>query len=290
MSNHGELSTIADQLGVAALVRPQRHGEAPGRVGGDDDLAVPVALGDPPPGQVDLGEVLVEVGDVVGGLVLAQRPAVLAEVDGVERVAAIGPPPGVLAVEEVVGETVHVEDGATVGTGRLEGDERGDDGALVVGWERDGLDPVVGSEDVVLRAAPEACGEPIQRGRRVSLFGLRAARPGSTLQRCRTRGDSLVRGVSTYVRQRVDGWRTGSRGSQAFLLLVLLGLVGRGPGDRRPHRGRRAGVPVVPLPDARHDAAALRPAAGAGPRAGGAWPGGRPSRAASRPHAARRPS
>ncbi len=36
---------------------------------------------------------------------------------------------------------------------------------------------------------------------------------------------TLVRGVSTYVRQRVDGWRTGSRGSQVFLLLVLLGLV-----------------------------------------------------------------
>ncbi len=36
---------------------------------------------------------------------------------------------------------------------------------------------------------------------------------------------SLVRGVSTYVRQRVAGWRTGSRGSQAFLLVVLVGLV-----------------------------------------------------------------
>ncbi|HEV2796087.1 MAG TPA: PP2C family protein-serine/threonine phosphatase [Nocardioides sp.] len=38
--------------------------------------------------------------------------------------------------------------------------------------------------------------------------------------------DPLVRGIYTYVRQRVDGWRTGSQGSQAFLLLVLLGLVG----------------------------------------------------------------
>jgi hypothetical protein len=36
---------------------------------------------------------------------------------------------------------------------------------------------------------------------------------------------SLVRGISTYVRQRVAGWRTGSRGSQAFLLIVLLALV-----------------------------------------------------------------
>ncbi len=37
---------------------------------------------------------------------------------------------------------------------------------------------------------------------------------------------TLVRGSSTYVRQRVEGWRTGSRGSQAFLLIVLLALVG----------------------------------------------------------------
>lgn len=36
---------------------------------------------------------------------------------------------------------------------------------------------------------------------------------------------TLTRGFSSYLRQRVAGWRTGSRGSQAFLLLVLLGLV-----------------------------------------------------------------
>ena len=34
-----------------------------------------------------------------------------------------------------------------------------------------------------------------------------------------------MRACSAYVRQRVEGWRTGSRGSQAFLLLVLLSLV-----------------------------------------------------------------
>lgn len=36
---------------------------------------------------------------------------------------------------------------------------------------------------------------------------------------------TLTRAFSSYLRQRVEGWRTGSRGSQAFLLLVLLGLV-----------------------------------------------------------------
>ena len=36
----------------------------------------------------------------------------------------------------------------------------------------------------------------------------------------------LQRGLSSYVRQRVDGWRTGTRGSQAFVTTVLLGLIG----------------------------------------------------------------
>ena len=37
---------------------------------------------------------------------------------------------------------------------------------------------------------------------------------------------SVARGITSYVQQRVEGWRTGSRGSQAFLLLVLVSLVG----------------------------------------------------------------
>ncbi|MCW2735493.1 PP2C family protein-serine/threonine phosphatase [Nocardioides sp.] len=36
---------------------------------------------------------------------------------------------------------------------------------------------------------------------------------------------TVLRGFSAYVQQRVEGWRTGSRGSQAFLLLVLVGAV-----------------------------------------------------------------
>jgi hypothetical protein len=35
----------------------------------------------------------------------------------------------------------------------------------------------------------------------------------------------VARGITSYVRQRVEGWRTGSRGSQAFLLLLLVALV-----------------------------------------------------------------
>ncbi|MDT0185674.1 PP2C family protein-serine/threonine phosphatase [Microbacterium sp. ARD31] len=37
---------------------------------------------------------------------------------------------------------------------------------------------------------------------------------------------SMVRGFSSYVQQRIEGWRTGSRGSQLFLLGLLIGMVG----------------------------------------------------------------
>jgi hypothetical protein len=40
----------------------------------------------------------------------------------------------------------------------------------------------------------------------------------------------VLRGVTSYVQQRIEGWRTGSRGSQAFLLLVLVALVGAAAG------------------------------------------------------------
>ena len=40
----------------------------------------------------------------------------------------------------------------------------------------------------------------------------------------------MLRGVTSYVQQRVEGWRTGSRGSQAFLLLVFVALVGAAVG------------------------------------------------------------
>lgn len=37
---------------------------------------------------------------------------------------------------------------------------------------------------------------------------------------------SLQRGLSSYLQQQVDGWRTGSRGSQVFVTGILLSLVG----------------------------------------------------------------
>jgi hypothetical protein len=37
--------------------------------------------------------------------------------------------------------------------------------------------------------------------------------------------EALVRGLGTYIRQHVEGWRTGSRASQTFLLTVLVTLV-----------------------------------------------------------------
>ena len=100
------------QLGRATLVDPQRQGEATCRVSGRHHAGVAVAFGDPLPGLVELGVVLRQVLHEVGRLVLAQGAAVLAEVERVERVASRGPPLGVLTMEEVVGEAVHVQDGA----------------------------------------------------------------------------------------------------------------------------------------------------------------------------------
>ena len=40
----------------------------------------------------------------------------------------------------------------------------------------------------------------------------------------------MLRGITSYVQQRVEGWRTGSRGSQSFLLLVFVALVGAAVG------------------------------------------------------------
>jgi hypothetical protein len=37
---------------------------------------------------------------------------------------------------------------------------------------------------------------------------------------------TVVRGLASYVQQRIDGWRTGSRASQVFLLVVLVAMVG----------------------------------------------------------------
>ena len=37
---------------------------------------------------------------------------------------------------------------------------------------------------------------------------------------------SLQRGLSSYLQQQIDGWRTGSRGSQVFVTGILLSLVG----------------------------------------------------------------
>ena len=102
------------QVGLP-LVGPQRDDEAAGGVRADDHVVVPVTLDDPLPGSVEVGEVLVQVSDVVGGLVRADRPAVLAQVEGVEVVAAVGPPLGVRGLEEVVGEAVHVEHGPAGG-------------------------------------------------------------------------------------------------------------------------------------------------------------------------------
>ena len=91
------------------LVGPQGDGQTARRVGAEHHVVVPVATGDPVPRRVELLEVVRDVLDVARGVVLAQGPAVLAQVEGVEVVAAVVPPLGVLGVEEVVAEPVHVQ-------------------------------------------------------------------------------------------------------------------------------------------------------------------------------------
>ena len=144
----GRVHHRARQLGGAPVVGPEPDLEAAGGVRRDDDLGVPVALGDPLPGLVDLGVVVAQVGDVVGGLVRTQRAAVLAQVERVEVVAALGPPLGVPGLEEVVGEAVHVQHrlGRRAGGGTPH--QRRDDRALVVGRQRDGLGEVGLAEHV----------------------------------------------------------------------------------------------------------------------------------------------
>jgi hypothetical protein len=127
------------QLRGTPAVEPQRQGQAAGGVRRGDDVVVVVAGGDETPGGVQLLVVRGEVGDVVGGLPRQQRPAVLAQVEGVEVVAALEPPRGVLDLEEVVGEPVHVQHGAAGGPGGTPGDQRRDDGPLLVVAEVDGL-------------------------------------------------------------------------------------------------------------------------------------------------------
>ena len=58
------------------VVGPQRQDQPAGGVRGDHDVGVPVALGDPLPGGVELGEVLGEVGDVgrASGAARRERP------------------------------------------------------------------------------------------------------------------------------------------------------------------------------------------------------------------------
>ena len=74
-----------------------------------DDVVVAVPLGDALVGQVDLGVVLRQVAGEVRGLVLEQRAAVLAQVEGVEVVAARDPELRGGGLEEVVAEPVQVQ-------------------------------------------------------------------------------------------------------------------------------------------------------------------------------------
>ena len=147
MSNQGEFSTSAARSGRRWWAHSDAT-ESARRVRRQDHVVVPVAVHDPRPRGVDVLEVGVHVVDVVGGLVLPQRAAVLPQVEGVEVVAAAGPPLRELCLEEVVGEAVHVEHRPA---GRLVGrpmDEVGLDRPFRVGGQHQRLDDVRRPEHV----------------------------------------------------------------------------------------------------------------------------------------------
>ena len=123
MSSQGEFSTMP-----LSSPRPGRRASAhsdasrpPVEWAAIRTSSWPSRRDDPLPGGVEVLEVLRDVGDVRRGLVLAQRAAVLAQVDGVEVVAAVGPPLGELLLEEVVAEPVHVEHRAAASASRAAG-------------------------------------------------------------------------------------------------------------------------------------------------------------------------
>jgi len=101
----------------------------------------PELVTDDPGGGVELLVVLLEVVDVVRRLVLAQAPAVLAQVERVEGSALAVPVLGEPALEEVVVPAVHVEQRARgpdrVGRRRPVAHEGRDVLALLVGREGD---------------------------------------------------------------------------------------------------------------------------------------------------------
>jgi hypothetical protein len=74
-----------------------------------------------------------KVGDVMRRLAGTARAPTLAQVEGEEREPTVGEEVGEGGLEEVVGEPVHVEDGAVGLLRRLATHERSDDPALPVG-------------------------------------------------------------------------------------------------------------------------------------------------------------
>jgi hypothetical protein len=97
----------------------------------EQDL-VTVLLPDDPYRLVDLREVVAEAADEVGRLVGAQRPAVLAQVQGVEVEAPLDVEVGQVLLEEVVDEAMDVQHRPPPALGPPAPYERGHDIALGV--------------------------------------------------------------------------------------------------------------------------------------------------------------
>ena len=126
----------------AQPVEPQRGDEAAGGVCRHHDRHLGAHLvGDQIERQAEFFVVVAQIRGVVRGVLLAERPAALAQIDRVERDAAVGEEIGERLMEEVVGESVDVEDRtARIGCRLLLAHERCGDRVLTVrvGAEGDG--------------------------------------------------------------------------------------------------------------------------------------------------------
>ncbi len=148
---HGQERAVeeqpVDQAAPGPAARPQRGDQPAGGVPVDQQAAVAVLLADDPHRLVQLLVVGDEVADEVRRVVLAQRAAVLAQVDRVEGEAGGHVVVGEVRLEPVVVVTVDVEDGL-VRTGDQPTDQRRRDLALLVRTQRQLGRLVGGTQDV----------------------------------------------------------------------------------------------------------------------------------------------
>jgi hypothetical protein len=128
----------ADPAALGPAVGVEGAREAAGGVAAQRGPLVLVAPGDDPQRRRDLGEILAEVTAVVGVGRVAERAAVLAQIERVEVVPLRVESVGQVDLEEVVGVAVDVQHGPSRGRRRTPPHQRGADRAVIIVGEPQG--------------------------------------------------------------------------------------------------------------------------------------------------------